>query len=151
MNTDEAKETAKKIVEKLVAAAISLKESNPKVFYGGIAGIVIIFVMMGGESKKVMGPAFKNLVVGEQYILKSANAAGGKSVIKLVSAPGTMSAYDDTEESDRTGCKNQPEGTSVKVKRLADAYGKKDTFAEVEILTGECKGRTGWTLSINVR
>ncbi|MGR9071906.1 MAG: hypothetical protein ACU833_02460 [Gammaproteobacteria bacterium] len=151
MKTDEAIESAKKIAGNFLSFAVNLKNSNPKVFYGGIAALVlIIMILSGGGSNKVSGPAFKQVSVGQNFKLKSANAAGENSVIKLVSAPASMAAYDDTEESDRTGCKTLPEGTPVKVIRLVDAYGKKDAFAEVEIQTGECQGRTGWTLSINL-
>jgi hypothetical protein len=91
-------------------------------------------------------------VVGQNYVLKGANAYDPNATIRLVGVPGSMAAYDDTEEADRDGsCKHIAEGTPVKLIQAQDAYGKKDVFAEVEMTSGECEGRRGWALSVNLQ
>lgn len=137
----------------IVSSVMALKDSNPKVFYGGIAGVVILLVvlMSGGSDKKLPVHQSKPIVVGQNYVLKSANAADPSAPIRLVSVPGSMAAYDDTEEEDRSGCKLQEPGTPVKAVQTQDAYGKKDAFVQVEMTGGECQGRKGWVLAINVQ
>jgi len=152
----EAVETAKTTANNLLATVLSLKESNPKVFYGGIGGVVLLILILmmsgGGSSKAVHESGIKNLVVGQRYVLQSANAYDKDATVRLVSVPGTMTAYDDTEAADRTGaCQHMAQGTPVSVLELQDAYGKKNTYAKVQIEDGECKGSTGWALSIDVK
>jgi hypothetical protein len=94
----------------------------------------------------------KNLVVGQSYVLKSANAYDPAATIRLVSVPGTIAAYDDTEEADRNGaCQHIQQGTHVTVLDLSDAYGKKNTYAKVRLDDGSCKGTESWALSIDVQ
>jgi len=155
---DELKQTgekAQKMMGNLLATLLKMKEENPKVFYGAVAGVVVLIAIMmfGGSESKVSGPSIKNLVVGQRYILKSPNVADKSATIRLVSVPGTIAAYDDTEEDDRTGsCKHMAQGTPVTVLGFQDAYGKKNAFVNVQIeQEGECKGSTAWTLAINVQ
>jgi hypothetical protein len=150
-------DSAKNTVGDLVSSFLSLKEKNPKVFFGSIAGIAVLLLLMmtmGGESTKpvISGPALKDLVVGQRYVLKSANAYDPSATVRLVSTPGAIAAYDDTEEADRTGaCQHIPQGTAVSVLDFADAYGKQKTYAKVRIEDGECKGNEGWALAIDVQ
>lgn len=68
-NTKETLDQAKNIANNLLSTLLSLKEKNPKVFFGAIAGIVVIFIviaMSGGSSKTVSGPVMKNLAVGQR-------------------------------------------------------------------------------------
>ena len=138
-----------------MATLMSLKENNPKVFFGGLGGVGLLLVLAmsgGGSSNTVTGPTMKNLAVGQRYTLKSANAYDPSATIRLVSVPGTIAAYDDTEEADRNGvCQHMPQGTPVTVLDLSDAYGKKNTYAKVKIEDGSCKGNEGWALSIDVQ
>lgn len=154
-NAKEAVDSAKNVVNNLLSSILSLKEKNPKVFFGALGGIVALLVLMmmsGGGSKTVSGPVIKNLAVGQRYVLRSANAYDKDSTVRLVSVPGTIAAYDDTEEADRTGaCQHMPQGTAVSVLELQDAYGKKNAYAKVQIEEGECKGNAGWALSIDVQ
>ncbi len=140
-------------VGNMVASVLALRESNPKVFYGGIAGVVLLLVVMisGGSDDNLPVHKSKPVVVGQNYVLKSANAYDPNATIRLVSVPGSMAAYDDTEENDREGCKHIPDGTPVKVVQSQDAYGKKDVFVEVEMTAGECEGKKGWALAINLQ
>jgi hypothetical protein len=148
-------ESGKNTAENLLGQALGLKESNPKVFFGAIGAVLILVILMfsgGGSSAKLPVHQSKAVVVGQSYVLKSPNAYDAQATIRLVSVPGSMAAYDDTEEADREGaCKHITQGTPVKVTQSQDAYGKKDVFAEVEMTTGECEGRKGWTLSVNLQ
>lgn len=141
-------------VGNMIASVMALKESNPKVFFGGLAGIVLLLGLMlsGGSDSKLPVHQAKPIVVGQSYVLKGANAYDPNATIRLVSVPGSMAAYDDTEEADRDGsCKHIAEGTPVKLVQSQDAYGKKDVFAEVEMQSGECEGKRGWALSVNLQ
>jgi type IV secretory pathway VirB2 component (pilin) len=150
-----AAENAKNAAGNILANAMALKDSNPKVFFGGIAAVValLLIVLMGGGGPdgKVTAHQSKAVVIGQSYVLKGANAYDPQATIRLVSVPGSMAAYDDTEEADREGCKHVKEGTPVKVVQSQDAYGKKDVFVEVEITSGECTGKKGWALAINLQ
>lgn len=147
-------EPAENAVGNIVASVLALRESNPKVFYGGLGGIVLVLALLigGGSDNKVVAHQSKPIVVGQNYVLKGANAYDPNATIRLVGVPGSMAAYDDTEEADRDGsCKHIAEGTPVKLIQSQDAYGKKDVFAEVEMTSGECEGRRGWALSVNLQ
>ena len=140
----------------LLDQAMGLKDANPKVFFGGIAAVVIvvlIIIMSSGSSNKISQKASKNLSIGQQYTLEGANSTdSGKSSVSMVATPG-LSAFDDSEEegSDRS-CKQQPAGTLVKTLSFQDFAGKKDAFVQVEVLTeGNCSGRKGWVLAIDVQ
>lgn len=139
----------------VVATLLALKESNPKAFFGGAGAIVLVllYLVAGGNSDhKLPTHQFKPVVAGQNYVLKSPNAYDPQATVRLVSVPGSMAAYDDTEEADRDGpCKHMPQNTPVKVVQSQDAYGKKDVYAEVEMTSGECEGKRGWTLSVNLQ
>ncbi len=138
-----------------VAKLLELKDSNPKVFFGGVGAVVILLlliVMSGGSDPQLPVHQAKAIVPGQNYVLKSANAYDPSATIRLVAVPGSMAAYDDTEEADREGaCKHMPQGTPVKAVQSQDAYGKKDVFVEVEMTTGECAGKRGWALAIDLQ
>jgi len=148
-------ESAKNAAGDLLATFLSQRESNPKVFYGaiGAAAVLLLVLFSGGDSdKKLPVHQAKPVVIGQNYVLKGANAYDPQATIRLVSVPGSMAAYDDTEENDREGaCKHIQEGTPVKVVQSQDAYGKKDVFVEVEMQSGECEGKKGWALAINLQ
>ncbi|OAI09722.1 hypothetical protein A1359_18435 [Methylomonas lenta] len=147
--------SAKNAASGIVAKLLELKESNPKVFFGGVGAVTLIILflaMSGGSDTKLPVHKTATIVAGQNYVLKSANAYDPSSTIRLVSVPGSMAAYDDTEESDREGgCKHMPQGTPVKAIQSQDAYGKKDVFVEVEMTTGECLGQRGWALAIDLQ
>ena len=139
----------------IVAKIMALKESNPKVFFGGIGAVVLLIVIImisSGSNKQI--PTFQQtpIVIGNEYKLQGPNATAPEATIRLVAVPGSIAAFDDSEEDDRVGgCKHMPQGTRVKALQTQAAYGKKDAFVQVEILEGECKGQTGWTLGINIK
>jgi hypothetical protein len=106
----------------------------------------------GSDSKQVSGPVIKDLAVGQRYVLKSANAYDPAAKVRLVAVPGAIAAYDDTEEADRSAvCQHIIQGTPATVLELQDAYGKKNAYAKVQVEEGECKGNSGWALSIDVQ
>jgi len=140
----------------IVSLILNLKENNPKVFFGAIGGIVVLLILImssgGNDAKIVSGPVIKNLAIGQKYVLKSANSYDPAATIRLVAVPGAIAAYDDTEEADRnTPCQHIPQGTPVSVQELQDAYGTKNAFVKVLIEDGECKGKDGWALAIDVQ
>lgn len=149
-------DSASNSIKNLISSLLSLKENNPKVFFGGIGGVAVLLIIMmmsGGGSKPIVsGPVLKDLAVGQRYVLKSANAYDPAATVRLVSTPGAIAAYDDTEEADRTGvCQHIPQGTPVSVLDFADAYGKQKAYAKVKIEAGECKGNEGWALAIDIQ
>ncbi len=142
--SSEAKDSA-------VAKIMELKESNPKVFFGGIGVLVlvILFLIMGGESTPPL-PVVKavNATVGQTYTLKGVNTTDPSVTIRLVAVPGSMAAYDYTEGEEES-CKHMPQGTKVKAIQLQQAFGE-TKFVEVEMVGGECAGRKGWVISNNL-
>ena len=141
----------------LVGSFLNLKETNPKLFFGGIGGVVVLLLLvfgLGGSDEKppLNGPVLKDLAIGQTYTLKSANAYDASATVRLVSTPGAIAAYDDTEEADRNGaCQHLAQGTPVTVLEFADAYGKQKSYSKVRIEDGSCKGNEGWALSIDVQ
>jgi hypothetical protein len=150
-------ETAQKSASNLVATLLELKESNPKAFFGGIGAIVLIFllvIMSGGSDPKIPVHQAKAMVTGQSYVLKSPNTYDPNATVRLVSVPGSMAAYDDTEEADRDGaCKHMPMNTAVKlIQSQNDSTDKNLVWAEVEITaSGECQGKKAWTSAINLQ
>ncbi len=106
-NANKTIETAKGVVGNLVSSVMNLKEKNPKVFFGAIGGVVLLLIIMmmsGDDSKPAVSKySSKNLAVGQRYVLKNPNALDEGATIRLVSTPGAIAAYDDTEEADRSG------------------------------------------------
>jgi hypothetical protein len=155
-NVKKTIDSAKNMAGNLISSILSLKEKQPKVFFGALGGIVALLILMmisgGDEPTPVSGPTVKNLVAGQRYVLKAPNTYDPKATVRLVPVPGTLAAYDDTEEADRTSpCQHMPQGTPVSVLDFQDAYGKKNVFVKVQIEEGECKGNSGWTLAINIQ
>lgn len=133
---------------------LDLKENNPKVFYGGVAGVVVIMLAVlfsGGNSKNLPQNAPKNLAAGQKYTLKSPNATdddGMSTSIKLVATPGAIEAFDDEGDNKTEDCRKFPEGTHVSVLDKMDSKGV--TFAKVQIEEEQCNGTIGWVLAINL-
>lgn len=140
-----------------VASFLALKESNPKVFYGGVGAVVLVIVGLmfsGGDDKKLPVHQAKPIVPGQSYVLKSPNTYDPNATIRLVSVPGSMAAYDDTEENDREGaCKHMPQNTPVKlIQSQPDSSDKNVVWVEVEMAAaGECQGKRAWTSAINLQ
>lgn len=159
---EEVKESVEESVEEVqqavsggLSSVLALKESNPKVFFGGIGlllAVVLLLAMSGGEETPVVsGKQAVNLAIGKQYILKSPNSYDDKATIQLLPVPGTIAAYDDgASEEDKNPCKAIVQGTHVSVMNFQDAFGKKNTFAQVKIEEGVCKDKDGWVLAVDL-
>lgn len=138
-----------------VEYAIALKNSNAKLFYGivtGIVGVVLTLAMLGSNDEILKPAESKSLAAGQKYTLKSPNALaddGEQTIIRLVSTPGAIAAFDD-EENKTEECRKFPEGTHVTILDKQDAYGKKDVFAKVQIDEEICNGTIGWVLAVNL-
>jgi hypothetical protein len=150
-----AASAAKDATGNLVATVLSLKESNPKLFYGLLAviGIPLIIIMSSGRNPEIVsGPQIKNLTAGQKYVLKSSNAADPSATVRLVAVPGALSAYDDTEEADRNGnCQHLPQGTPVTAMDFSPAFNNPKAFVKVQVEDGPCKGTINWVLGIDVQ
>jgi hypothetical protein len=157
VNNESTTGQVKNTVGNMFSSFLSLKETNPKVFFGAIAGAATLIVLMlstGGNSSKpaLSGPKLVNLAIGQRYSLKSANAYDPSATVRLVSTPGAIAAYDDTEEADRSGaCQHIPQGTQVSVLEFADAFGKQNAYAKVRVEDGDCKGNEAWALAIDIQ
>ena len=162
-NTDKSNESienAKNAAGNALSTILAIKESNPKVFFGGAGAlvlIVLVLLMSGGDDsaskKNLGGPTAKNLAIGQKYVLQNPNSFDKGATIRLVPVPGTIAAYDDAENEKAEGseCKDIPQGTAVSVMNFEDAYGKKNAFAQIKIEDGKCKDKTGWVLSIDLQ
>ena len=157
VNNESTTDQVKNTVGNMFSSFLSLKETNPIVFFGALAGATALIVLMlstGGNSSKpaLSGPKLVNLAIGQRYSLKSANAYDPSATVRLVSTPGAIAAYDDTEEADRSGaCQHIPQGTQVSVLEFADAFGKQNAYAKVRVEDGDCKGNEAWALAIDIQ
>ena len=156
-NTEEKNkgaESAKKAIGNVVSSLLSLKQENPKVFFGLIGAVVLVLIVMmigGGGSDNSSNSGVNRFKIGNRYVLHNPNTYDKSARVRLVVTPGSMSAYDDTEQDSREGCNTVPQETPITLLKFYDAFGKSDTFAQVQIEDGECKGTKHWTLSINLK
>jgi hypothetical protein len=138
----------------IISLILEMKEKKPMVFWAALGGVVLLLILLmsGGGEKPLSGPKIQSLAVGQKAVLKSANSYDPAATVRLVAVPGAIAAYDDTEEADRnTPCQHIAQGTHVSVAELQDAYGTKNAFVKVLIEDGECKGKDGWALAIDVQ
>jgi len=151
---EEALDAVEDAADKATPALMKLKEENPKVFYGGIAGVVLVlglFFLSGGDSSKTQHNTQQTAIsIGQTYTLSAPNAVGGEATLKILKVPGSMASFDNSED---VVC-NAPVGTSVVAKSFQDAFGKKQLFVQVEIQqeVADCRqGVKGWTLKNNLK
>ena len=151
---EEAVDAVEDAVDNAKPALMKLKEENPKMFYGGIAGVVLVlglFFLSGGDSSKTQHTQQTAISIGQTYTLSAPNAVGGeKTTLKILKVPGSMASFDNSED---VVC-NAPVGTSVIAKSFQDAFGKKQLFVQVEIQqeVADCRqGVKGWTLKNNLK
>ena len=151
-STSQAVEESSNAVNNIISKVMELKESNPKVFFGGIGGlvlVVLIMMMSGGDKKHLPVSKAVDLSIGQNYTLKGVNTYDPMATIRLVAVPGSIAAYDDSADKDGDECKHMPQGTKVKLVQIQEAFGKAK-FVEVEVLDGECAGRKGWAVATNL-
>lgn len=133
-----------------VASILALKDDKPAIFYGAIAGVVVLALLVLGSGSDVKQHKRAKLVVGQSYTVQSSNSTGKDAVTPLVKVPGSVVAYDRNDDDSGTVCLAK-DGTRATVKSFADAFGKKDLFAEVSVESdGDCKGKAGWLLVTNL-
>ncbi len=150
--TDEAVKTA----NSLATTALNLKQSNPKLFFGGIAGGVVLLLLVmsigGGSDSTPATKAIKDHVAGQNYVLRGANSSDANGKIRVVQVPGSVAAFDDTDEDPKEqACNHLAAETQVKALGFQDFAGKKNAFVNIEVLSGNCKGKKGWALAIDVQ
>ena len=148
---EEAVDAVEDAVDNAKPALIKLKEENPKLFYGAIAGIIVVlaFVFLSGGSKTVKQHAQTAVSLGQTYTLKAPNSVGETS-LKILKVPGSMASFDNPEDIICTA----PVGTSVIARNFQDAFGKSQLFVQVEIQQeiADCRqGVKGWTLKNNLK
>lgn len=149
---DEAVDAVEDAVDSAKPALMKLREDNPKVFYGGLAGIVVVlgFLMLsGGGSSSTTQHEQTAISLGQTYTLKAPNSVG-ESSLKILKVPGSMASFDNPED---VVC-NAPVGTPVIARDFKDAFGKKQLFVQVEIQQemADCRqGVKGWTLKNNLK
>ena len=148
---EDAVDAVEDAVEQAKPPLMKLKEENPKVFYGGIAGVALVlglFFMSGGDSG-VKQHAQSAISLDQSYTLKAPNSVG-ETTLKILKVPGSMASFDNPED---VVC-NAPAGAQVIARNFQDAFGKKQLFVQVELQqeTGDCRaGVKGWTLTNNLR
>jgi hypothetical protein len=155
-NVNKTVDSLKTTISNQLSVFMALKEKNPKAFYGIIIAValpILLIMMSGGDPKPtVSGPSIKDLAIGQKYSLKAPNTVDPSATIRLVPVPGTLAAYDDSEEEDRkTPCQHMPIGTPVEVMEFSDFGGNKKMFVKVKVTDGECKDKDGWVLAIDVQ
>ncbi len=150
---DSAAETETTPVVNIVSKLLDLKQSNPKVFFGGIGAVVLIVIvimmMSGGSKKHILVNEKVNLSIGQSYSLRGVNTYDPVATIRLVAVPGSIAAYDESAEGGDDKCRRMKQGTRVKLLQVQQAFGSAK-FVEVEILAGQCAGRKGWASSNNL-
>lgn len=138
-----------------IAGLMALKETNKNLFFGiiGGAGAIVIALLalgFGGDDEVLKKAESKGISAGQKYTLKSPNVAtDGAEVpmIRLVSTPGAIAAFDD-DENKTEECRKFPVGTNVTV--LDKQEQSSVTYAKVQIDEGNCSGTIGWVLGINL-
>jgi len=156
---EDIKETVEDVVDAVEGAIddakpplMKLKDENPKLFYGALAGVVVVLgavFMSGGDNGGKQHASQMTYAVGQSYTLHAANALT-ETTLKILKVPGQMASFDN--ESDVI-C-SAPSGTSVLARSFQDAFGTKQLFVQVEIQqeTGDCRqGVKGWTLKTNLK
>jgi len=150
---EEAVDAVEDAADKAKPALMKLKEENPKVFYGGIAGVVVVlglFFLSGGDSKTQHNTQQTAISIGQTYTLRAPNTVGGEASLKILKVPGSMASFDNSED---VVC-NAPVGTPVIARGFQDAFGKKQLFVQVEVQqeVADCRqGVKGWTLKNNLK
>lgn len=143
----------KDVTEQVKPPLMKFKDENPKVFFAGIAVIVVagLFFFTGESSNKQHAQQI-TYKVGQIYTLQVPNALpGSKASSRILKIPGQMASFD--RDSEDVIC-HAPPGTRATIKSFQEASGKKNIFAHVEILekVADChQGVKGWVLTTNLK
>jgi hypothetical protein len=124
---------------------IGTLKTNPKARYALIGGVVVIILALTlGGGSEVQQRAPTTFTIGQSVTLENPN--GGNS--HLTTVPGLMSTSDAEEDKEQSVCLAKP-GTKATVKE-EQVVGQLP-FVKVEVLDGDCKGKSGWTSKINLK
>jgi hypothetical protein len=123
-----------------------LRQSNPKVFYGGLAVVVILvlFLLISGGGTSQAPQVKATLKVGETYRLVNPN--GGE--VLLVAVPGQFSSVEYNEEDSQNICVVDS-GTRAILQE--ETFVNYINYVKVQPSDGPCKGKSGWTSKVNIK
>ena len=130
-------------VKDAIANIMDFREDNPKVFYGGIGGVVfvvLIFMVMTPAGTDVEGPA---ITIGTVYTIAAPN--GGPA--NLTASP-VFSSADYAGEDSVNVCQVKPgsKGRALEARLVTHI-----DYVRLEILDGNCQGKKGWTSSVSLK
>lgn len=129
---------------RLAGTVSNLKDDNPKVFYGAIAGVVLVFLFIlstGGGGKKAN--VLNDARIGQEYSLENPNV--GK--ILLVAVPGKFSSIEYKGDDSENVCAVEP---NTRVKLVEETFANSIPYVKVEPQEGDCQGKSGWTSKVNL-
>ncbi len=129
------------MVKNIGSNIVGLQKDNPKIFYGGIIVLFLLFLFLltGGEPADAPQMSL-SLVKGQTYVVKNPN---GGSVLLL--AKPMMGSADSGDEMNV--CMVEA-GTPAKfTEQTIISYLH---FVKVSVISGECQGKSGWTSKINL-
>jgi hypothetical protein len=148
---EETIETVEEVVDNSIPPLIKFKNNNPALFFGGIAGVILVLFLFMLSGDNVQEPKQVAISLGGTYTLQAPNALEpGKVSLKILKIPGQMSAFDNDDD---VTC-HAPVGTSVTARGFQDAFGTSQMFVQVEInqKIADCRqGVKGWTLKNNLK
>lgn len=124
----------------------ALQQVNPKILYGAGAGVFLLlwFILSGSGG----GNVEVKLNVSQGQAVTLVNPNGGKSLID--EQPGRFSA----REEDETFVCFADSGSGARVEEetmIPMLGGQPLPFVKVEITTGSCAGKHGWTAKTNLK
>ena len=123
-----------------------LRQSKPKVFYGGLAAVVIIvlFLLIGGGDTSQAPQVQATLKAGATYRLVNPN--GGE--VLLVAVPGQFSSADYNEEDTQNICVVD---SNTQVVLQEETFVNYIHYVKVKPSAGPCAGKSGWTSKVNIK
>jgi hypothetical protein len=129
-----------------VQKIIETLKTNPTARYVLIGAVVVVLLasFMGGGDGGAPATVIPSISVGQAVTVENPN--GGDSMLAV--APGMM-AVADPEDTEQNVClvKGAAKGKVVEGEQVAAGL----SYVKVEMLEGECKGRSGWTSKVNVK
>jgi hypothetical protein len=134
-------------VQNIGAVLANLQQNNPKALYGGIAGLVIVlwFLMSGSGG----GDVKVSVKVGPGQTVTLNNPNGGKSLID--EQPGNFSMNAEDEKSFICYAEANTSAKVLDETMIPTMGGASLPFVKVEITSGSCQGKSGWTSKTNIK
>ena len=141
--SDQASKT--EAVKNIANTLNQLRQNKPKVFYGAIGALFILFLFLvfGGETGQ--SPEVQAaLQVGEQYRLVNPN--GGE--VLLVAVPGQFSSAEYDKDDSQNICLVT---SATPVKLEEETFLNYIHYVKVRVIEGPCKDKSGWTSKVNIK